>query len=545
MSLQKRRNEPSGGRHAASPPKFVYPLPHKAFLSFSTSSPLFTPGQDLLYLLSPCTLTFIHKNMLLATDLRKSEKRKKQGYYQKSDNDSSPLLAGRIPPQDLEREKALLGSLLLNGEAMYDIADLVSRNSFYAEKHALIYETIETLLLQKEPIDLLTVTTKLREQKMLDQVGGSAYLSDMLGLVGTSANIKYYAAIIRKKELLRKLISASTHIAEISYEEEEELDAILEIAEGEIYSITSKGGGSDKLIPLKDLAEETWARIEKMQEGGGGMRGVPSGFKALDDKLSGFQKSDLIILAARPSVGKTSFALDIARNAAVKSGVPVAFFSLEMGREQLVDRMLAAQSQVDGWKLRTGKLSLESEFERLQQGMHELMQAPLFIDDKAANNIMNMRSVLRRISSERPIGLIIVDYLQLMGTLKQYDNMVNQVTEISRSLKGLAKEFNVPVIALSQLSRAVEARGGTPRLSDLRDSGSIEQDADIVMFIHREDKYGDANEKNNVVQILIEKHRNGPTGMVELMFDDKKASFVSIEKSEFGDFSLPKIAVDF
>ncbi len=484
--------------------------------------------------------------MLLSSDLRKKEKRPKKNYYDKgSSNDSAPIIAGRIPPQDLESEKALLGSLLLNGEAMYDISDLVSRHSFYAEKHAMIYETIETLLLQKEPIDLLTVTTKLREQKMLDQVGGPAYLSDMLGIVGTSANIKYYATIIRKKELLRKLISASTHIAEIAYEEEEELDAILEIAEGEIYSITSKGGGSDKLIPLKDLAEETWARIEKMQEQGGGMRGVPSGFKALDDKLSGFQKSDLIILAARPSVGKTSFALDIARNAAVRFGVPVAFFSLEMGREQLVDRMLAAQSQVDGWKLRTGKLSLESEFERLQQGMHELMQAPLFIDDKAANNIMNMRSVLRRISSERPIGLIIVDYLQLMGTLKQYDNMVNQVTEISRSLKGLAKEFNVPVIALSQLSRAVEARGGTPRLSDLRDSGSIEQDADIVMFIHREDKYGDANEKNNVVQILIEKHRNGPTGMVELMFDDKKASFVSIERSEFGDFAIPKIAVEF
>ncbi len=483
--------------------------------------------------------------MLLATDLRKSEKKPKKNYYQKSNNDSAPVLGGRIPPQDLESERALLGSLLLNGEAMYDISDLVTRNSFYAEKHGIIYDTIETLLLQKEPIDLLTVTTKLREQKLLDQIGGPSYLGEIIGLIGTSANIKYYATIVRKKELLRKLISASNHIAETAYEEEEELDAILEIAEGEIYSITSKGGGSDKLVPLKDLAEETWARIEKMQEEGGGMRGVPSGFKALDDKLSGFQKSDLIILAARPSVGKTSFALDIARNAAVKAGVPVALFSLEMGREQLVDRLLAAQSQVDGWKLRTGKLSLETEFERLQQGMHELMQAPLYIDDKAANNIMNMRSVLRRISSERPIGLIIVDYLQLMSTLKSYDSIVNQVTEISRSLKGLAKEFNVPVIALSQLSRAVEARGGKPRLSDLRDSGSIEQDADIVMFIHREDKYGDANEKNNVVEILIEKHRNGPTGMIELMFDDKKASFVSVEKSDFGDFSIPKIAVDF
>ncbi len=482
--------------------------------------------------------------MLLASDLRKTEKKTKKNFYQKESSPSLPV-GGRIPPQDLESEKALLGSLLLNGEAMYDIADLVTRDSFYAEKHGIIYDCIEELLLRKEPIDLLTVTTSLREKKSLEQIGGSNYLGEIIGIIGTSANIKYYATIVRKKELLRKLISASTHISELAYEEEEELDAILETAEADIYSITSRGGGSEKLIPLKDLAEETWARIERMQEDGGGMRGVPSGFKALDDKLSGFQKSDLIILAARPSVGKTAFALDIARNAAVKYGVPVALFSLEMGREQLVDRMLAAQAQVDGWKLRTGKLSLEEEFERLQAGMHELMQAPLFIDDKAANNIMNMRSVLRRISSERPIGLIIVDYLQLMSTLKHYDSVVNQVTEISRSLKGLAKEFNVPVIALSQLSRAVESRGGKPRLSDLRDSGSIEQDADVVMLIHREDKYGDTNEKNNIVEILIEKHRNGPTGSIELMFDDKKASFVSIEKSDFGDFSLPKVNVNF
>ena len=271
------------------------------------------------------------------------------------------------------------------------------------------------------------------------------------------------------------------------------------------------------------------------------MRGVPSGFKDLDHKLSGFQPSDLIILAARPSVGKTSLALDFARNAAVKSGIPVAIFSLEMSKEQLVDRMLSAQSQVDGWKLRTAKLSLDEEFQRLQQGMHELMKAPIYVDDKAANSILNMRSTLRRLNSDKPIGLIIVDYLQLMSTSKSYDNMVNQVTEISRSLKALAKEFNAPVIALSQLSRAVESRGGKPRLSDLRDSGSIEQDADVVMFIHREDKYGENTDRKNIVEILIEKHRNGPTGMVELYFDDKKTSFNSIEKSEFGDFSMPQV----
>ena len=298
---------------------------------------------------------------------------------------------------------------------------------------------------------------------------------------------------------------------------------------------------SDRLIAFQEMIEETWARIEKLSENPGELRGVPSGFKDLDNKLSGFQPSDLIILAARPSVGKTSLALDFARNAAVKYGIPVAIFSLEMSKEQLVDRMLSAQSQVDGWKLRTARLSLDEEFQRLQQGMHELMKAPIYVDDKAANSILNMRSTLRRLNSDKPIGLIIVDYLQLMSTAKSYDNMVNQVTEISRSLKALAKEFNAPVIALSQLSRAVESRGGKPRLSDLRDSGSIEQDADVVMFIHREDKYGENSDKKNIVEILIEKHRNGPTGMVELYFDDKKTSFVSIEKSEFGDFSMPSI----
>lgn len=485
--------------------------------------------------------------MLSAQDLLVKNK---QGKKYKNDSrgnfkSESPNTSSRVPPQDLESERALLGSLLLSGDAMYDIADTVSRESFYAEKHGIIYDAIEDLILKKEPVDILTVTAKLRDMKMLDQVGGGSYLSEMLGLVGTAANIKYYAGIVRKKALLRKLINASDHIAEIAYNEEEELDAILETAEGEIYAITSSGGGSDRLVPLKELADETWTRLEKLADHEGGMRGVPSGYKALDDKLSGFQKSDLIILAARPSVGKTSLALDIARNAAVKFNVPTAVFSLEMSRQQLVDRMLSAQAQVDGWKLRTGRLSLEEEFERLQQGMHELMQAPIFIDDKAANNIMNMRSVLRRLNSDRPIGLIIVDYLQLMTTLKSYDNMVNQVTEISRSLKGLAKEFDVPVIALSQLSRAVESRGGKPKLSDLRDSGSIEQDADVVLLIHREDKYGEGNEKNNIVEILIEKHRNGPTGLVELMFDDKKASFVSVEKSEFGDLVMPNIKVDF
>jgi replicative DNA helicase len=441
----------------------------------------------------------------------------------------------------LESEKALLGSLLLQSDALFEIADLVQATSFYAAKHQIIYETIEALVNKKEPVDILTVSAALRASKQFDQVGGAPYLSDLLGLVGSAANIKYYAHIVRKKELLRRLIETSTHIMEVAYDEEDTLESILEEAEKSVYEITTKGGSSDRLIGFSDMIDETWARIEKLADSTGGMRGVPSGFKDLDNKLSGFQPSDLIILAARPSVGKTSLVLDFARNAAVKNGIPVAIFSLEMSKEQLVDRMLSAQSQVDGWKLRTANLSLDDEFQRLQQGMHELMKAPIYVDDKAANNILNMRSVLRRLNTDKPIGLIIVDYLQLMSTSKQYDSMVNQVTEISRSLKGLAKEFNAPVIALSQLSRAVESRGGRPRLSDLRDSGSIEQDADVVMFIHREDKYGEESERKNIVEICIEKHRNGPTGIVELYFDNKKTSFLSVEKSEFGDFVMPSV----
>lgn len=482
-------------------------------------------------------------SQLAASPKKKNYPKRSYENFKERNGDNDPLRGPRIPPQDLESEKALLGSLLLSSDSLFDISDVVTSKSFYAAKHQIIYECIEMLVNNKEPVDILTVSAALRASKEFDSIGGAPYLSELLGLVGSAANIKYYAQIIRKKELLRRLIEASTHITENAYDETDSLESVLEDAEKQIYEITARGGSSDRLIGFQELIDETWTRIEKMADKGEGMRGTPSGFKELDNKLSGFQPSDLIILAARPSVGKTSLALDFARNAAVKNGIPVAIFSLEMSKEQLVDRMLSAQSQVDSWKLRTAKLSLDEEFQRLQQGMHELMKAPIYVDDKAANSILNMRSTLRRLNTDKPIGLIIVDYLQLMSTSKQYDSMVNQVTEISRSLKGLAKEFNAPVIALSQLSRAVEARGGKPRLSDLRDSGSIEQDADVVMFIHREDKYGENTERKNIVEILIEKHRNGPTGMVELYFDDKKTSFVSIEKSEFGDFSMPSMNI--
>jgi len=295
---------------------------------------------------------------------------------------------------------------------------------------------------------------------------------------------------------------------------------------------------SRSFIKIKDALGEAWERLDRLHKSDGKLRGVPTGFKELDAKLSGFQNSDLIIIAARPSMGKTSLALDIARKIAVSDNYPVAIFSLEMSSQQLVDRMLAADSNVDAWKLRTGKLTKDKEFDLIRESLDHLAKAPIFIDDQASNNILGMRSVARKLKRQHGLSLIIVDYLQLMAPTQSRgsDSMVQQVTEISRSLKHLARELDIPVIALSQLSRAVESRGGRPRLSDLRDSGSIEQDADVVMFIHREN-LEDGSGKSNLAEILIEKHRNGPTGKVELNFNDKKATFQSVEKNDFSDFA--------
>ena len=491
--------------------------------------------------------------MLTAQNLNQgenTEEKKNKKYTNKNSNFQSPFQNEnnlRIPPQDLETEKSLLGGLLLVPDSFFEIENIVNKNDFYSEKHKTIFENIQELIHKKDPVDILTLSNKLKEKKEFDIIGGNDYLVELIGLVGSAANITYYADIIKKKSVLRKLIIAGGHISEIAFQEENELEKTLEEAEKKIYAITNNHNHNSDVAHIKELGEETINRFIHLAENENEFRGVPSGFSSLDNKLSGFQKSDLIILAARPSVGKTSFALDVARYAATKHNIPVAIFSLEMSKQQLVDRMLSAESKVDSWKLRTGKLNMDEEISQIQEGMHRLMSAPIYIDDKPANNIINMRSVIRKISREKEIGLIVVDYLQLMSTTKNYDNMVNQVTEISRSLKGLAKEFNVPVIALSQLSRAVESRGGRPRLSDLRDSGSIEQDADVVMFLHREDKNNEENQKNQIIEILIEKHRNGPTGKVELFFDNKKTSFLSIEKNEFGDVNMPNIdvSVDF
>jgi replicative DNA helicase len=451
-------------------------------------------------------------------------------------------IKGRVPPQNLEAEMHLLGALLIRPEVLHDILTFLNDKHFYAEKHRIIFKHILELMEKNEPIDLVTVSSKLRDSKSLDPIGGIDYLTEIAGSVGTSASAEYFAKEIYKKAMLRDLIRASNKIGEFGYDEISELDATLEKAEKEIYDITQKMGNTgEQFVEIKNTLEHAWARIERMHERKGELRGVTTGFKDLDNLLSGWQKQDLIILAARPSVGKSSLALDFVRAAAVRAKHGVAFFSLEMSKEQLVDRMVSAESKVNSWKLRTGSKLYDNEWGMIQEGLNRLREAKIFLDDEPAITPIKMKSKLRKMNSRHKIDLVIVDYLQLMSSHKHYDNMVNQVTEISRSLKGIAKEFNVPVIALSQLSRAVETRGGKPKLSDLRDSGSIEQDADVVMFIHREDYQKSAADRDNSgapaeAEILIEKHRNGPTGYVKLHFDKEKTTFVNIDRS-FGEFA--------
>ena len=441
----------------------------------------------------------------------------------------------RIPPQNLEAEIALLGSIMLRPDLMHEVIDIISPQSFYAEKHRNIFDVMLELFNGGHPIDLLSVSARLKETNRLEQVGGASGLTALVEGTPTSSNAAYYASMVQRKFMMRRLIEAADHISAIGYDEAGELEELLDQAEKKVFDVTNFSN-VHKFVELKDELSEAWERLDNLHNSKGGLRGIATGFAEIDNKLSGLQKSDLIILAARPSMGKTALALDIARQAAVHHNTPVGIFSLEMSSQQLVDRMLAAESNVDAWKLRTGRLSREEDFASIRQSLDRLSKAPIYIDDQAGNNILKMRSVARRLKSEKGLGLLVVDYLQLMVPTnnRNSDNLVQQVTEISRSLKHLARELDIPVLALSQLNRAVEQRGGRPRLSDLRDSGSIEQDADVVMFIHREDKYKEQNEKTNIAEILIEKHRNGEVGKVELFFNDKKATFQSLHKGEYG-----------
>jgi replicative DNA helicase len=438
----------------------------------------------------------------------------------------------RTPPANVDAEKALLGAIILKPDVMHDVSVTVFPESFYADKHRKIYEAISKIFTKGDPIDSVSVATELKNMEQLDRVGGPSYITELIETVPAAGNATYYANQVMDKSTLRNLIHAADDIAEIGYSDPESIDEALDQAEKKVFQAT-QAPSAQKFRPIGTALSEAWERFENLSANPETKRGVPSGFTALDNVLAGFQKSDLIILAARPSMGKTTFALDLARNAALIHGASVGIFSLEMSDQQLVDRMLAAEAGVDSWKLRTGRLSNDSEYEALQEAMNKLHKAPIHIIDEAAMNIVKMRSAARRLKNEYGLDMLIVDYLQLMSpTLtKNSDSMVQQVTEISRSLKILAKEMDIPVVALSQLSRAVEQRGGKPRLSDLRDSGSIEQDADVVMFIHREDKMNKDKEaeRPNIAEILVEKHRNGAVGMAELYFDDKHVRFLNLD----------------
>jgi replicative DNA helicase len=453
-------------------------------------------------------------------------------------NSENSSLPGKLPPQNLEAEKSLLGALMLDKNAIIKVADFLKSSDFYKRIHQEIYQATLDLFEKNEPVDLLAVSTRLKEKELLENIGGNSYLTELINTVPTAAHVSNYAKIVQRKRILRDLIEAGQEINSIGHNEKEDVDMLLDKAEQRIFSIAQKSM-TQNFFPIKEGLEEAFERLEKLSKHQGGIRGIPTGFKDLDNILAGFQKSDLIILAARPSMGKSALALNIAANIAINQKTPVGMFSLEMSNDQIIDRLIAGHSNVDLWKLRTGRLSSEgddNDFTRIQHTLGMLSEAPLYIDDAASSNVLQMRAMARRLQAERGLSLIIIDYLQLMESRNPSANIVQQVTEISRSLKGLARELNVPVLALSQLSRAVEQRTPQiPRLADLRESGSLEQDADVVLFIYREDRYREDTTRKNIADIIVAKHRNGPIGKVELYFDDQRVTFRNLEKEEYGE----------
>jgi len=439
----------------------------------------------------------------------------------------------KLPPQNIDAEQSLLGSLMLDKNAVIRVADVLKTGDFYRQAHNIIFDAMLDLYKKGEPIDLLSLNGRLEDRKQLEETGGPVYLTELVNRVPTAAHVAHYAKIVHHKKVLRDLIEAAEHITRLGFNEDTDIENILDEAEQSVFRISQKSL-SREFLPVKNALEEAFERIDKLHKGGGALRGVATGFNDLDNILGGLQKSDLVILAARPSLGKTSMAMDIARHVALKEKVPVGIFSLEMSKHDIVDRFLASEANVDLWKLRTGRLSdegVDNDFVRIQEAMSVLSEAPIFIDDAPSPTVLQMRTMGRRLQSEHGLGLIVVDYLQLIQPTNPSDSMVHQVTEISRSLKALARELECPVLALSQLSRAVESRPDQrPRLADLRESGSIEQDADVVMFIYREDKTKKDSPRPNIADIIISKHRNGPIGQVELYFNESQVSFKNLER---------------
>lgn len=434
-------------------------------------------------------------------------------------------------PQNVDAEVSLLGAILIDTDAIIKIADMIDETDFYDPRHAHIYASIKKLYDNRKVIDVLTLTDELRGQGLLESIGGSSYINELTSYVPTAAHIVRYAEIVADKSMRRKLINTSREIVDYGYNEQNNISDILEAAETKLFNVSDKQV-KNTVTSIEDILNDSFERIDELHRNKGAVRGATTGFRDLDGILAGFQKSDLIILAARPSMGKTAFSLNLAHNVAKISKQPVLIFSLEMSKEQLVDRLLATEAGVDAWNIRTGTMS-DQDFEKIGHAMGSLSEEPLLIDDTPSITVSEMRTKARRAAHNQPLGLIIVDYLQLMSGGAKFAssaNRVQEITEISRGLKGIARELNVPVIALSQLSRSVENRTPQiPQLADLRESGSIEQDADVVMFIYREEYYKQDTDRRHITDILVKKHRNGPIGNVELYFDISKQRFRSLD----------------
>lgn len=443
------------------------------------------------------------------------------------------------PPQNAEAEASLLGALLIDSDAIVKIADTVNPADFYDKRHERIYEAIMQLYERHEAIDVLTLSDRLKNNGYLEGIGGPGYLTELTNFVPTAAHVEQYADIVAQKALRRRLISASREIVGLGYDESKQLRELIEEAETRLFEVSQTHIKQD-VISLEAILAESFDRLDDLHKDKQKIRGIPTGFKDIDNTLAGFQRSDLIILAARPSMGKTALALNFAHNVAVQANQPVLVFSLEMSKEQLVDRLLSMESGVDAWALRTGNLT-DADFEKIGQAMGTLSEAPIYIDDTPGITISDLRTKARREAHQRPLGLIIVDYLQLMSGGHRFGgdgNRVQEISEISRGLKGVARELNVPVLALSQLSRSVESRSPQiPQLADLRESGSIEQDADVVAFIYREDYYNPDTDRKKLTDIFIKKHRNGPTGGVELYFENEKQRFRSVDTKHRDPFN--------
>jgi replicative DNA helicase len=441
---------------------------------------------------------------------------------------------GIVPPQNIEAEASLLGAVLIDPDAIVRVADAVTSEDFYEERHQRIYEAVKKLYDKHRPIDILTLSNQLKEDSFLDVVGGAAYLTELTNYVPTAAHVEHYAEIVAQKAIRRRLIKASQDIVGLGYDESKPVQDLIEEAETQLFRVSQQHVKQD-IATLEDILAESFERLDELHKDKGKIRGVPTGLKDLDNILAGLQRSDLIIIASRPSMGKTALALNFAHNIASKSELPVLLFSLEMSKEQLVDRLLAMESGVDAWNIRTGNLS-DSDFEKIGQAMGTLSEAPIYIDDTPGITVSDMRTKARREMHQRQLGAIVVDYLQLMSGGSRFGgdyNRVQEMSEISRGLKSIARELNVPVIALSQLNRSVESRSPQiPQLADLRESGSIEQDADVVAFIYREDYYNPDTNRKNITDIFIKKHRNGPTGSVELYFDRERQLFKSLDKRQ-------------